>query len=124
MNSGTKHELECPIVWRGGSPQIALVIICAVTLGIAANLVRAEELRCPASTAQQARALADQLFQAGQYEGAGKCYEVAGEYARANRAFLDAVEPESKATARQLSDQRNTAKKLAHQLQRAFQGPP
>jgi hypothetical protein len=115
---------NCPIVWCRGSPQIARVIICTATLGIAANLVRAEELRCPASTAQQARALADQLLQADQYEGAGKCYEVAGEYARANRAFLDAVGSESKATARQLSDQRNTATKLARQLQRAFHGPP
>ena len=44
----------------------------------------------------------------------------AGEFALANRAFLDAVEPQSKATVHELSDQRDQAKTLLHQVQSAF----
>ena len=51
---------------------------------------------------------------------AGECYQAAGEFALANSAFLDAVETQSKTTAHALSDQRDQAKTLLHQLQSTF----
>ena len=104
----------------GRWPQTALVGIVTVTSLSLAGLLRADELHCSASNAEQARALGNQLFNAGLYESAGRCYEAAREYALANRAFLDAVVPESRATEAHLSDQRNEAKKLARQVERAF----
>jgi len=80
----------------------------------------AERQGCPASTREQALALGDQLRKDGVYQRAGECYEAAGEYALANRTFLDALEPEGKATAQQLSGQRDQAKTLLHQVQQAF----
>ena len=109
---------------RGGSLRRALPCSCAVATLVLANLVRAEELRCPASTSEEARSLADQLLQAGRYESAGKCYEAAGEYARANEAFLKAAGAESKAAERENADHIEAAKNLARQLERAFRGPP
>ena len=77
---------------------------------------------CPVSTPAQARELADTLFEQGAYRRAGDCYQAAGEYSLADKAFLKAVRPESAETARQLSDHRNQAKALLHQMQRAFGG--
>jgi hypothetical protein len=82
------------------------------------------EQQCPAATAEQARSLADELLDQGVYLRAGECYQAAGDYGLANRAFLNAVEPESKTTARQLSDQRDQAKTLLRQVQQAFRSRP
>ena len=76
--------------------------------------------RCGAWTREQARQLGDVLFDQGAYQRSGECYEAAGEYALANKAYLKAVGPESAATSRQLADQRDQAKALFHQVQRAF----
>ncbi|HEY6824413.1 MAG TPA: hypothetical protein VI195_08225 [Steroidobacteraceae bacterium] len=79
-----------------------------------------ERAPCPVSSQEQARGLAEVLFQQGDFQHSGACYQAAGEYALANRAFLKAVEPQSAKTAQQLSDQGEQAKALAHKLQRAF----
>jgi hypothetical protein len=75
---------------------------------------------CPVSTQEQARTLADELFEQGAYQRAGECYQAANEYDLANRAFLRAVQPESAATALQLSDQRDQARTLLRRVQQAF----
>ena len=75
---------------------------------------------CAAATTERARSLADELLNQGVYQRAGECYQAAGEYELANRAFLNAVEPESKVTAQQVSDQRDQAKSLLRQVQQAF----
>jgi hypothetical protein len=82
----------------------------------------AHEQHCPVSvsTPEQARWLADALFEQGAYQRAGECYEAAGDHALANKAFLRAVSPQSSTTTRQLSEQRDQAKALFRQVQQAF----
>ena len=109
---------------RAGSLSRALAHTCVLVASVLAPLSRAEEPSCPAPTIEQARALADRLSEAGQDESAGKCYEAAGEYARANQAFLNAVTAQSKAAERQLAEHLDGARKLARQLERALRGPP
>jgi hypothetical protein len=96
---------------------VALLLLTAAPFALADP---APGEHCPVSTPAQARELADTLFEQGAYQRAGDCYQAAGEYARADRAFLKAVSPESAETARQLSDQRNQAKALLRQVRRAF----
>jgi hypothetical protein len=74
---------------------------------------------CPVS-AEEAHSLADGLFEQGSYQAAGACYLAAGDYDRANRAFVKALGPASAATERQLSDQGAQAKTMLHNLQVAF----
>ncbi|MBV8144907.1 MAG: hypothetical protein JO184_07860 [Gammaproteobacteria bacterium] len=99
----------------------------AVTVVVAAPVVRADspngaDERCPAATIEEARWLAGLFREQGVYQSAGQCYEAAGEYELANRAFLDAVQPQSEATARELAEQRDQARALLRQVQQAFRG--
>ena len=94
-------------------------LLAGAPLARADTVVEAHQ-DCAVSGQQQARQLGDVLFDQGAYQRAGECYEVAGEYALADRAFLKAVGPESAATARQLSGQRDSAKALLHKVQQAF----
>ena len=83
----------------------------------------AEELRaCEATTAQQARSLADRLYDRGEYLRAGQCYQAAGDLARANLAFLQAAGPAGEDTARGLKERRDAAKALFAGVGRAFRG--
>ena len=75
---------------------------------------------CSVTTVEQARNLADTLFEQGDYQNAGVCYQAAQEYALANRAFMKALEPQGEATERQLSEQRDQARTLLHKVQLAF----
>jgi hypothetical protein len=75
---------------------------------------------CPATTEQQARSMADTLFEQGDYQSAGVCYQATGQYALANRAFMKALEPQKELTARQLSEQRDQAQMLLRKVQLAF----
>lgn len=77
---------------------------------------------CPVTTSQEARRLGDTLYEQGAYQSAAECYQAAGEYALANRAFVKAVGPESAATAHQLSEQRDQAKTMLRKVQLAFRG--
>jgi hypothetical protein len=79
-----------------------------------------EHCPVPVSTPEQARWLADTLFEQGAYQRAGECYEAAGDHALANKAYLKAVGAQSSATTRQLSEQRDQAKALFRQVQQAF----
>ena len=112
---------------RRALPAGILLIIALGFLLIVAPLAFADppleaDAPCPVTSTEQARSLADTLFGQGAYQRAGKCYEAAGEYALANRAFLKAVEPQSAQTARQLSEQRDQAKTMLRQVGLAFHG--
>jgi len=69
---------------------------------------------------EEARRLGDSLFEQGAYQSAGECYQAAGEYELANRAFVKAVGPRSEVTASQLSEQRDQAKTMLRKVQLAF----
>jgi len=97
---------------------LSLLLLVAAPLALADQLP--EPQYCAGTTQQQARGLGDVLFEQGAYQRAGQCYQAAGEYALANEAFLKAVGPQSAATARRLSDQRDQSKALFHQVQQAF----
>jgi hypothetical protein len=102
-------------------------IASVLLLGAAASLAFgdppvAKHETCPAATRQEARRLGDDLAKQGFYQRAGGCYEAAEEYGLANRAFLEAVEPESQAIARQVSVQRDQTKAMLRKLQQAW-GP-
>jgi hypothetical protein len=96
---------------------VALLLLTASPLALADP---APGERCPVSTPAQSRELADTLFEQGAYQRAGNCYQAAGEYALADKAFLKAVSPASAETARQLSDQRDQANALLRQVRRGF----
>jgi len=96
---------------------VALLLLTASPFALA-DPAAAEP--CPVSTPAQAREVADTLFEQGAYQRAGDCYQAAGEYSLADKAFLKAVRPESAVIARQLADHRDQAKALLHQVQRAF----
>ena len=103
--------------WR--SLGLGLLLLTATTVALA-DAPLAEHCPVPASAPDRARWLADALFEQGAYQRAGECYEAAGEHALADKAFVRAVGPQSSMTARQLSEQRDQAKALFHQLQQAF----
>ena len=107
-------------VYRNGLRLFALgLLLSAAPLAIADPVLEAPP-HCPVSTQEQARWLADVLFEQGAYQRAGECYQAAGEHALADRAFVKAVDAESAATGRQLSDQRDQAKALLRKVQQAF----
>jgi hypothetical protein len=92
---------------------------------ITASVARADPVPetpapCPVTTHEAARRLADSLFEQGAYRSAGECYQAAGEYDLANRAFVKAVGPQSAVTANQLSEQRDQAKTMLRKVQLAF----
>ena len=99
---------------------IGLGFLLTATRLAVADPAQEEHQHCPGPTQEEARALGDVLFERGAYQRAGECYQAAGEYALANRAFFKAVGPESAVTARQLSDQRSQAKTMLRNLQQAF----
>ena len=75
---------------------------------------------CQVASPQQARSLADRLFEQGDYRRAGACYQAAGDLRHADLAFVKAVGPESEDTARALKAQRDAAKSLFESVGRAF----
>jgi hypothetical protein len=70
--------------------------------------------------APEAGTLADKLFEKGEYQHAGACYQAAGDMVHANLAFLKAVGPDSEDTARALKTQRDAAKSLFGKVEDAF----
>lgn len=81
----------------------------------------AETLRvCEAASPHEAAVLADKLFQRAEYQHAGACYQVAGDMAHANLAYLKASGPQSEDTARALKAQGDAAKALFASVGHAF----
>lgn len=108
-------------LWR---PASGLRVIAAALLLSVSSLAVADpgHGQCPVSTREQAHTLAESYFEQGAYQRAGACYEAAGEYARANRAYVRAVEPESTVTRQRASEQGEQAKALLRQVRLAFGG--
>jgi hypothetical protein len=103
---------------KGLSIMALSLLLAAAPLALAAPATEEHE-GCPVSTGE-AHSLGDRLFEQGSYQAAGECYLAAGDYDRANHAFVKAVGPTSAATARQLSDQGEQAKTMLRKLQLAF----
>jgi len=99
---------------------IAFCFLLIVAPSALADPVREDYAACPVTTEAQVRNMADSLFERGDYQSAGVCYQAAGENALANRAFMKALEPRSELTARQLSEQRDQANRLLRKVQLAF----
>ena len=115
--AGPRHRTAFPV---GILRIIALGFLLILAPLALADPVLEAPPACPVTTVEQARSQADTLFEQGAYQGAGKCYEAAGEYAQANRAFMKAVEPRSAQTAHQLSEQRDQARTMLHKVELAF----
>jgi len=94
----------------------------AATRMVLADPVPDESRRCDAANPQEARSLADVLYERQEYQRAGMCYQAAGDLSRAQLAFVKAVGPNSQATARAFKEQQNAAKSLLNQVQHAFRG--
>jgi hypothetical protein len=75
---------------------------------------------CEVSSPQAARTLADKLFEKGEYQRAGACYQAAGDMVHANLAFLKAVGPDSEDSARAVKAQADSAKSLFATVEHAF----
>jgi hypothetical protein len=75
---------------------------------------------CEVSSPREASTLADKLFEKGEYQHAGACYQAAGDMVHANLAFLKAVGPDSEDTARALKAQGDAAKSLFAKVGHAF----
>jgi hypothetical protein len=107
--------------WRTGAGLVILVL----ALLAASHVARAdphESQGCEVADAGKAKLLADELYDKGEYQRAGVCYDAAGDQLRAQRAFLKAVGPNSEIAARDLKKELNTAKALANKVQQAFRG--
>jgi hypothetical protein len=76
--------------------------------------------RCQGASPQEAVAVADMLYERGDYQRAGVCYQTAGDLERANLAFMKATAPKGEATAHAVASQGDTAKVLFQSVQRAF----
>ena len=72
---------------------------------------------CPLPNAAQARLIADRLEGQGDYQRAGACYLLSGNYDRANRSFIQASRASAAAGARQFADGRDEAKAQWRRLQ-------
>jgi len=109
-----------------GSPGVAALCTLAFSLLLAtvppalADPAPEAHRPCTVATPQQARRLGDELFERGAYQRAGECYEAAGQYALANRAFVKAVGPQSASASHQLAVQSDQAQDLLHRVQKAF----
>jgi len=96
-------------------------LACVATASVAIADPAAETSRtCEVTSVPEARILADKLYEKGDYQHAGACYEVAGDMAHANLAFLQAAGPESEDTARALKAQRDAARSLLATVEHAF----
>jgi hypothetical protein len=98
---------------------LALAFLAANRLALA-DPSPAAVRACDVGSPQEAKALADRLYEKGEYQHAGECYEAAGDPSHAQLAFLKAVGPNSKAAAQGLGEQRDAAKALIAQVQQAF----
>ncbi len=91
-----------------------------VATGAFADPAPAPRQPCPAQSPDEAHWLADVLFAQKEYQQAGVCYEAAGDLQSANRAYFEAVAPQSAKSARQLTDNAQQAQALLRQVQGAF----
>jgi hypothetical protein len=123
LSSGPRYRIAFP-ARRARVVGLAILIALSLLL-ITASVARADPLPeahapCAVTRPDEARKLADSLFERGAYQSAGECYEVAGEHELANRAFVKALGPQSAVTAGRLSDQRDQARGMLRKVELAF----
>ena len=99
------------------SAYILVSLLAAARLAFADPIPVQSAGACPAAGAAQARLLADHFSERGAYQQAGECYRVAGDYDRANHAFIQASRVSAAAGSRQLADDRDVAKAQWQRLQ-------
>jgi hypothetical protein len=122
-STGARYRVSFPsgslrVVGLGLLIGLGLLLITA-SVALADPLPEAH-VPCAVTTQEEARKLGDSLYEQGAYRSAGECYQVAGEYGLANRAFVKAVAPQSAVTANQLSEQRDQAKTMLRKVELAF----
>jgi hypothetical protein len=103
----------------GAARLLGLAALASAHLALA-DPVPGAQPSCEVSSAPEAKALADKLFEQGQYQHAGACYEAAGDMAHANLAFLKAARPAGEDSARALKAQGEQAKALFASVGRAL----
>lgn len=99
------------------------VSLVALLLLVATRAVQADPVAsraCEAMAPSAAGALAGRLFEKGDYQHAGECYQVAGDLVHANLAFLKAAGPKGADTAKDLKTQGDTAKALFASVGQSF----
>ena len=103
---------------------LALVCIASAQIALAdsGDPALTAPRTCEVSNPPEASSLADRLFEKGEYQHAGVCYQVAGDMVHANLAFLKAAAPQSEDTARGLKTQRDVAKALFAKVGNTFHG--
>lgn len=94
--------------------------LLAATRAVMADPTPAQSRTCEVATTQEARSLADRLYEKGEYQRAGECYQAAGDMVHANLAFMQAAGPAGEDTARGLKTQRDAAKALFAGVGQAF----
>jgi hypothetical protein len=94
------------------------VLFLVATRAVLADPV--ESRACETTTPREASALAAKLFDKGDFQRAGECYQVAGDMPHANLAFLKAAGPKSQDTAKDLKAQSDTAKALFASVGQSF----
>ena len=120
--SSYRTVLKAPVLprrARAGLRLLGLAWLGATHLALADPAAGGAQA-CQAATPQEAKVLADALYEKGEFQRAGECYDVAGDSLRAQRAFLKAVGPSSEATARGLREERDAAKALFARTEQAF----
>jgi hypothetical protein len=106
--------------WRLGGLTIVALLALAAAHHAFADSSAAGAGRCAATTPEAAQSLADLLYDKGDYQRAGECYDAAGDSLRAQRAFLRAVRPNTEAAARGVREDSDNAKALFSRLGQAF----
>jgi hypothetical protein len=87
-------------------------LACIASAQLASADPAAAPRACEVASAQEAAALGDRLFEKGEYQHAGLCYQAAGDMVHANLAFLKAAASQSEDTTRALKAQRDAAQAL------------
>jgi hypothetical protein len=114
-SSGRLTSIRRRLRWSVG-----LILLAAARLAVANPEQSDAVLACPFSKPEQARLLGHRSVEQGAYQRAGECYRVAGDYDRANSAFIDASRVAATATSRQLAQDRDQAKAQWRRLQAAL----
>ena len=122
--AGTQHAVGAHLHHHSrhlGANLVILGLLClAATQVVRADPATEAARPCDVPGPREARHLADQLYERGEYQHAAACYELAGDPLRAQHAYLQAAGPSSEATARRVKEQGNTASAVFSQVQRAF----
>ena len=107
---------------RAGFRALWPAIALAATRVVLADPAVEHSRGCEVASLQEVRSLADRLYEQGDYQRAGECYQAAGDLENANLAFLKATVPTGEDTARALKTHGDAAKSLFSGVKHAFRG--